>query len=519
MSKSVIFKGMKLSKIYFFSIFFSLFSVALQAQDEANIRFSDMRAEYDTSHGVLNVSFDIDFNNRVVSGRDALMIIPVYRSSSGDVYQYPSVLINGRSRSKYFVREQALMSHESFASQNFYQTFTLGHPRRDATHHISYESLLSIRESDWSSGELRLEQFVLDCCEAHLVGSAILDVGGTSVDDAVAPVVDDIPSVYETNVTFVEPEVEEVKERTERISIHIEYPVDKSEVYPHHANNSIELSRIDGILRPMISDSHTYQIHDASIEGWASPEAPSEYNLRLSERRAYGFRDYLSRRYGVYRLPYFSVRGMGEDWLGLRSKISVSSHPNRTEILGIIDSVYDLDARESRIKQLLGPERYRWMLYGYYPSLRRMDLALQYTVRAFDSSEVEEVIKSRPQDLSQYEIYQLARRQNNDVLARKDRKSYGREYDTAVRHFSDDIGARINASSAALIRGDLDKAWEYLSQLQDHPRAFNNLGVYYWLKGDLKLAKRYFTNVPESDKAKANRNLEQLQRTRPSVGK
>jgi len=58
----------------------------------------------------------------------------------------------------------------------------------------------------------------------------------------------------------------------------------------------------------------------------------------------------------------------------------------------------------------------------------------------------------------------------------------------------------------------LDEAWQYLSKIQDVPEAYNNLGVYYWLRGDTERAERYFRlamNV-KGDEEKARRNLEQL---------
>jgi tetratricopeptide (TPR) repeat protein len=186
--------------------------------------------------------------------------------------------------------------------------------------------------------------------------------------------------------------------------------------------------------------------------------------------------------------------------------------PCKQEVLSIIDGVGIFNGREKKLMDLAGGDPYRHMLRVLYPPLRRMEMEVAYVVRSFETVEAEGLIDERPQDLSQEEIYEVARKRGAERAARDDRDEYGREYDVAAKYFPDDATANINASSAALVRGDLDEAWQYLSKIQDVPEAYNNLGVYYWLRGDTERAERYFRlamNV-KGDEEKARRNLEQL---------
>lgn len=107
----------------------------------------------------------------------------------------------------------------------------------------------------------------------------------------------------------------------------------------------------------------------------------------------------------------------------------------------------------------------------------------------------------------------MAQRRNRGRLEREERADYGTEYDVAAGYFSSDVTALINASSAALLRQDLDKAWGYLSRIQREPRAANNLGVYYWMRGDHDRARYYFRHAAPEDRMVAERNLRTMEQS------
>ena len=150
-----------------------------------------------------------------------------------------------------------------------------------------------------------------------------------------------------------------------------------------------------------------------------------------------------------------------------------------------------------------GGKKYSYLSQELYPPLRRMEMEVNYTVRVFDSDEAESIIKERPTGLSQREIYDLAQsKQDNDLLK------------IAVVYFPNDATANINAASVALVKGNVVQAWIYLSKVENNPKAYNNLGVYYWLKGDTTKAKRYFEEAIEAgiDKEKSVANIQLLEK-------
>ena len=74
-----------------------------------------------------------------------------------------------------------------------------------------------------------------------------------------------------------------------------------------------------------------------------------------------------------------------EDWKGLRQYVEKSNLVHRSEILGMIDSRLDPDAKEAKIKRTY-PEEYRFLLQNCYPALRHTDYRIDYTIRSFSDS-------------------------------------------------------------------------------------------------------------------------------------
>lgn len=317
--------------------------------------------------------------------------------------------------------------------------------------------------------------------------------------------------LYEANVTFLEPQPEAVKERTASATVRLTYPVNVSRVLSYFGDNATELHHIDSILNRIATDTATYRITRIAITGYASPEDTYEHNLHLSERRAYGMRDWLADNYGLDRNT-ISCQGAGEDWDGLRALVAASDLSFRDEVLAIIDR-YDLwHGREKHLMELHGGRTYNYLLTHFFPTLRRMELEMEYSVRSFTPDESADRLTSHPQDLSLQEIYDVARERNTDQTIARERDQYGKEYDIAVRYFPDDVSANINAASAALVRGDLEQARECLEQVADDPMAANNLGIYYWLCGDTAMAEQYFRKAMETDPVRAAHNLSELAR-------
>lgn len=233
------------------------------------------------------------------------------------------------------------------------------------------------------------------------------------------------------------------------------------------------------------------------------PESPYTHNDYLAKNRAKTLTDYVRR---MVKLPnsLFTVSSTPEDWDGLIAYIKGSNLEHKSAILAIIDDKsLNPDARELKIKKQY-PSQYRFMLDTWYPALRHSDYHITYKVKPFDVEEAKEIIKTKPQQLSQEEMFLVAQtyepgsKEFNDVM------------EIAVRMFPENETANLNAAITRLNAGDADGAKSYLDKAGISPNAQNARGVYEMLKGNEKQARYYLEQAAKAGVASAKENLQNL---------
>ncbi len=461
-------------------------------------------------------SLTLSFSCRVpkhLKNSQSFHVIPTYVSRK-DTVHFPILGFYTRSGEKFRIRRNAFC-HEKKTEERM----LVLNGKVDS---VDYRESMIVPSS--MMGEVILQYVLVECCSSRPLALEHISVPRHTAIDTCEKIRTSYPNgqvdipLLEANMTFIRPEQELHKERVATISIHATYPQNQSRLFTDFENNKAELERVDSFFAPMAKDTVTYQLNAISIVGYASVEGTWEYNERLSKKRAANFRDYLSELYGVpHRI--MTVEGKGEDWSGLRKMVEQSKMPKKEEVLRIMESYAVEEGREKRMMELHRGEIYNYMSNNFFPSLRRMEAVIRYQVRPFKADEAVSVIRNRPQDLSLREIYDVARARNNDEIIWSDRDNYGVEYDMAASYFPESDIANINASSAALLRGDLEKAWAYLERVKDNPEAANNLGVYYWLCNSISEAESCFQKAKIADPERAAYNLEQLARWKMRICK
>lgn len=282
-------------------------------------------------------------------------------------------------------------------------------------------------------------------------------------------------------------------------SAFLDFPVDRTELYPHYRNNPAELQKIINTINVVKEDPNA-SITGIEIHGYASPESPWDHNAMLAEGRAATLKDYVSR---LMQLDpaLFSVSTTPEDWAGLRRRVETSTLTHRDEILAIIDDArYEPDAREWKIKSTY-PEEYGYMLREWYPALRHSDYTVTYTVRPFSVEEAKALLHTKPQQLSQEEMYQVAQ-----TYAPGSRE-FNEVFEVAVRMFPNDTTANLNAACAALGEGDTEAAKQYLAKAGRSPYALNAMGVIAMREGREAEARALFGQAAAAGLQEAKDNL------------
>lgn len=427
-------------------------------------------------NNALSVSMDLNLDSLYLPSNLQLVYTPVFKTRQGDI-KMPEIVINGRRQQIMFERgvgkKQLNLSPEALVVRR----------TNKKVQTVNYSASIPL------SGQVK--NYDLNMHE-DLCGCGNMEEGNDF----------NLRHRRQPQAVFVRPAVEAVKVRHLDKRAYIDFPVNRIELHADYRRNPAQL---DSIVRTInaLKDDKNLEVSAINIHGYASPESPYSHNDYLAKNRAKTLTDYV-RRMVALPTQLFTVSSTAEDWDGLRNYLKDSNLEHKAEILAIAnDEKMDPDAREQKIKKLY-PSEYRFMLDTWYPALRHSDYHITYKVKPFDVAEAKEIIKTKPQQLSQEEMFLVAQtyepgsKEFNDVM------------EIAVRMFPENETANLNAANTRLNAGDADGAKSYLEKAGNSPEALNARGVYEALKGNDQQARHYFGLAAKAGVKAAQENLENL---------
>lgn len=337
------------------------------------------------------LDIELDVNNLELSSRRALTLTPSLIDKE-NVQPLQSILLNGRNRHKVYVRDVSLGKIEP----DTYYT--------------------EVKMTDKEQRIIRYRQaipFAAWMSDARLVlNEDLCGCGGYSAEAAseelfaVAPAVVPLVRIEQPIYRYIAPAREAVKQRTQLHDVYLTFPVNKVVIYPDHFDNAAELARAEEMVEKINTDKNLH-IREVVIRGYASPEGSVPSNYRLSEGRAAALKNYLVPRIEGDALPMRSESG-GEDWDGVVELLDASDLPGRDALLAAINKCDRSDAAEQALRTLGGGAPYAALLKTIYPKVRRVLCSVNYTVREFTLDEGRDIIRRNPEQLSHYEMYQVA---------------------------------------------------------------------------------------------------------------
>lgn len=433
----------------------------------------------------------ITLNNSSVKTCKSLELTPVVEV--GDKKEgFLSVLRNGRIRHKVYTREIKLnnlveIPHYSVAKVNKDQTEEV----------IRYQA--AIGWEDWmKDAKISLA--------ADLCGCGQEDANKLLIADHIRRRPDARYEVQPT-LAYITPVAETEKHRAEVGTAYLDFQVGKSQILPDFRNNAAELDKINSTIRSVTSDKNITP-KGIMLKGYASPEGSYASNDRLSDNRVKALRDYI-RSKNDFPQSFFTLENEPEDWAGFKAQVVADSEvPARDEVLGIIDSDLQPDQKEAKLRALKGGSAFSYVLKNIFPSLRRSEYRIDYTVREFTVEEGREIIKTRPQQLSLSEMFAVANSYETGS------KEYNNVFEIAVRMYSSDPVANLNAANISIGKGDYAAAKNYLSKAGDSAEAIHARGVLKLIEGDLDGAEVLLKKANDAGVIGAANNLRELQKKR-----
>lgn len=425
----------------------------------------------------LTVEMDVDLSRLYVDANRAVLLTP--RLVNGkDSLDLPSVGIYGRRRYYYYVRNG--IGSISGTDETMFQA-------SKKPESIDYRN--SVIYEQWMDGaSLEFHRSDWGCCHGLLAEYAG-ELGRHR-------------EAFFPELIFVRPEAETIKTRSLSGSAYIDFPVDQTVIYPDYRRNTVELGKIQATIDSVRNDGDV-TITSVWLKGFASPESPYRHNTELAVGRTAALKKHIEQLYhfadGIIQTEYEP-----EDWEGLRRCVEQSNISSRTEILALIDSDMEPDAKEAEIKRR-HPEEYRFLLQHFYPALRHTDYRIDYVIRTFNNAEeIKRIMAEQPQKLSLNEFYLVAGTYEPGT------EEFSDVFETAVRLFPNDETANLNAANAAIRRGNHEAARRYLDKAGHSAEAVYARGALAVREQDYQTAVALLEKAAEAGLEKAAATLAEL---------
>lgn len=410
-------------------------------------------------------------------GRNRSMVVTPLFYAEGEEEWLPAIEVMGRTRYLYYQRNEESLYADS--------PYTIIKKDKNATQQVGYQ--VSVPYRKWMDrASLVVAEDTCQCGEVSKGNSILLAQADL---------------VFTPRLAYISPQAETRKARALSGEAYLDFPVNKTVIYPEYRRNTAELAKIRATIDTIRTDKD-FSITRISLKGYASPEGKYAANVRLSEGRTGALKDYLMGEYG-FEASLFRTNAGAENWAGLRKYVAQSGLADKEAILAIIDSEEEPDAKEQCIRREHAAS-YRTLLQDCYPALRRTDYTVDYVIRGFNVEEAKEVIKTRPQNLSLQEMFAVAQ------TYQPGSEEFNHVFDVAVRLYPADPIANLNAANALLERKEAAQALKFLDKAGDTPQADNARGVAMILLERYDEAERYLHRAAQAGVSEASENLKYI---------
>ncbi len=438
---------------------FAIATTAMAQEIVEGVSVKNLVLERNGDYMVINM--DIDLTNLDVSSNRAILLTPRITNGNNSI-DLTSIGVYGRKRYYFYVR-----NGESMLTGPEEATFKA----KDKPNTVPFHNIIQYQE--WMNGaNLALYRAEFGCCNELLAEQLGMLKQHTE------------PVEFFPTLVYMQPKAEMEKSRSLEGSAYIDFPVDKTRIYPEYRRNTVELKKIQATIDSVRNDKDI-TITSVWLKGYASPESPYSHNTELAIGRTAALKKYIQRLY-QFEPGIISTDYEPENWEGLRKYVEGSNILHREQILELIDRDMNPDHKEWTIKQRY-PQQYRFLLDYCYPALRRTDYRIAYNIRSYsDIEEIKRILHTQPQKLSLNEFYLVTQH------LQPGSDEFTEAFETAVRMYPEDEVANLNAANAAMRRNDMERAERYLAKAGKSPEAIYARGAYAFLTKDYESARALF---------------------------
>ena len=234
--------------------------------------------------------------------------------------------------------------------------------------------------------------------------------------------------------------------------------------------NSENVKAFVAMMKEINDAKETRALKNIEVSAYASPDGALDLNTRLAEQRQNNTDKYLKKEMKKIEMEgQVDTKYTAEDWDGFQQLVSASNIQDKDVILRVLSMYKDPEEREAQIKNMSAV--FTELAETILPELRRARLTMNYEIIGRSD---EQIVAQFGSDASKLSVEELLYGANLSTVSNKE-------------------------------------AWyQKTSQLYPNDyRAYNNLGMLAYQKGDVSAAENYFNKAKslKADAPEVNANL------------
>ncbi|MDL2222966.1 tetratricopeptide repeat protein [Bacteroidales bacterium OttesenSCG-928-M11] len=233
---------------------------------------------------------------------------------------------------------------------------------------------------------------------------------------------------------------------------------------------------------------------DIEISAYASPDGGLELNEKLAEKREKNTQSYISREMKKSKVDAeVNARYTAQDWEGFRELVEKSNIQDKDLILRVLSMYKDSEQREREIKNISSV--FSVLADEVLPKLRRSRLTANIEIIGKSDEEILSIAATAPKNLKLEELLYAA--YLSETTAEKTRI-----YTEATKYFPNDSRAYNNLGVIEYEKGNIQKAISFFNKANEKgtlAEANVNLGFAALAEGNKAKAEQYFGNASGVD--------------------
>ena len=253
--------------------------------------------------------------------------------------------------------------------------------------------------------------------------------------------------------------------------------------------NSTEMNELRAALKDVATDYENKVLDDIQISAYASPDGGVMLNDGIAVVREMNTAKQMKQELKKAKLDgYIDSEYTAEDWEGFKELVSQSNLPDKELILRLLSMYTDPEEREQQIKNISSV--YSELANEVLPKLRRARVTLNYQIIGRSDEQIQAQYAENPAELSLEEILYSSILTENEA-------EQADIFNTAIKLYPNDYRAYNNLGVMAYKKGDYSTAAEYFAKAENvakaAPEVMVNLGYLELLQGNVADAEAYIT--------------------------